>query len=249
MAPQEDKPVAVVFGATGSQGGSVLRALLESGKYSLRGATRNPESDKAKELASKGVDVIRVDQEKSEDVKKAFEGAYAAYVVTNPSFNPYHKPTEFEVGVDHAKLAKEAGVQHYIWSTLPNTEKISDGKYKMAHFTDKAKVDEVVKAQGFKYTTFVQANWYFDNINRFYAAIPQADGSVKFNMPYSLDTIHSGFDVDDIGPAVRTALEMYEYFAEYTPFPGQDTSTGQKASPRPLTSWEDWLRTKSGWAK
>lgn len=63
--------VIVVFGATGQQGGSVSRALLKKGGYKVRGVTRNPDSDAAKKLKEIGVDVVKADNWKPEEVKKA----------------------------------------------------------------------------------------------------------------------------------------------------------------------------------
>lgn len=235
---KKEKPVAVVFGATGAQGGTVVSSLLDSGKFAVRGGTRNPESPDAKELAAKGVHMVKLDQENSEDIQNAFKGAYAAFVVTSPSWVPGHKPDEFEVGCNIAKLAKEAGIQHYVWSTLPNCEKISNGKYNIPFFMNKTKVDDFVKSQGFKYTTFVQANWYFSNLNRFREVYEKADGTVRFNLPFGPDTVHSGFDVDDMGPAVRSALEKPdEYNGKYISF---------EAIKAPMKEWLDTFTKVTG---
>lgn len=82
------KPVFVVLGATGSQGGSVIDALLPEGKYTLRAVTRDPSSDKAKALAAKGVEVVKGDVNDPESLKKAFQGAWGVFSVTAVSTEP-----------------------------------------------------------------------------------------------------------------------------------------------------------------
>jgi len=130
------KKLIVVFGATGRQGGSVARALQASGEYDVRGVTRNVE--KAKEKIP-NIQWVKADQTKPEELKKAFEGAYGVFAVTN-FWDPESMGKEVEIGTNLAKSAKEANVQYYIWSTLPNAEEISGGKFHVPHFTDKEKV-------------------------------------------------------------------------------------------------------------
>jgi len=130
------KKLIVVFGATGHQGGSVVEALQATGEFNIRGVTRNVEKAKEK---NPEIEWVKADQTKPEELKKAFEGAYGAYVVTN-FWDKESMGRETEIGTNLAKIAKEANVQQYIWSTLPNVEEISGGKISVPHFTDKAKV-------------------------------------------------------------------------------------------------------------
>ena len=67
----------------GAQGGSVVNSLLATGHYRIRGLTRNPNSNKAKALAAKGVEVVKCDLAVKEDVKKALKDADIAWIVTN----------------------------------------------------------------------------------------------------------------------------------------------------------------------
>lgn len=79
------KKIVAVFGATGYQGGSVVQSLLadKSGAFAVRGITRNPASDKAKALADQGVEVVKADGFKLDEMTAAFAGAWAAFVNTN----------------------------------------------------------------------------------------------------------------------------------------------------------------------
>src|SRR5437660_10500792 len=132
-----NKNLIAVIGATGQQGGGVLRALQASGQFRVRALTRNP--DKHRELAE---EVVEADLDKPETLKAAFAGAHGVFLVTNFG----------EAGTDELKqataairAAKDAGVKHFVWSTLPDVEAISGGKFNVPHFTGKAKVDRVVK--------------------------------------------------------------------------------------------------------
>ena len=144
MSLNERKLIAVV-GATGQQGGGVVRALQASGQFKVRALTRNP--GKHRELAE---EVVEADLDRPETLKAAFQGAHGVFLVTN----------FWEQGTDELKqataavrTAKDAGVKHLIWSTLPNVEAINGGKLNVPHFTGKAKVDRIVKEAGFPYHT------------------------------------------------------------------------------------------------
>src|ERR1700758_3325727 len=120
-----NKKLIAIVGATGQQGGGVLRALKGSGQFKVRALTRNP--DKHRELAE---EVVEADLNRPETLKAAFEGAHGVFLVT--SF--------LEAGNDELKqataavhAAKDAGVKHFIWSTLPNVEAISGGNFHVPH--------------------------------------------------------------------------------------------------------------------
>ncbi|MEE9156868.1 MAG: NmrA family NAD(P)-binding protein, partial [Gammaproteobacteria bacterium] len=79
-----EKKIIAVVGATGAQGGGLVRAILSdaSGGFTARAITRNASSDKAKELAKLGAEVVAADVDDVESLKRAFNGAYGAYCVT-----------------------------------------------------------------------------------------------------------------------------------------------------------------------
>src|ERR1700704_4361394 len=170
-----DKKLIAVIGATGQQGGGVLRALQATGQFKVRGLTRNP--DKHRELAE---EVVEADLANPETLKAAFAGAHGVFLVTNFG----------EAGTDELKqataairAAKDAGVKHLIWSTLPNVEAISGGKFDVPHFTGKAKIDRIVQEAGFVNHTSVIAPFFYQNLVGFLAPQKQADGSVGWALP------------------------------------------------------------------
>src|SRR6266704_3586864 len=163
-----DKKLIAVIGATGHQGGGVLRALQTRGQFKVRALTRNP--DKHRELAE---EVVEADLDKPETLKAAFAGAHGVFLVTN--FQEAGSD-EFKQATAAIRAAKDAGVKHFIWSTLPNVKAISRGKFNVPHFTGKAKIDRVVKDGGFENYTFVIAPFYYHNLAGALAPQKQATG-------------------------------------------------------------------------
>jgi uncharacterized protein YbjT (DUF2867 family) len=198
-----------VLGATGSQGSSVVDALLASGEFKVRGITRDSKSEKAQALAKKGVEVVEGNVVEPASLKQALTGAYGFFAVTDAWNQEQAKKGEDVIGKSLVDVAKEAKVTHYIWSTLPNAEQESKGKYKnIPHFTNKEKVDEYIKKEGgFPYVTFVLAPFYFQNWGTFFQHKVNSDGSVSYNLPVKEDwhLIHG--DIDDIGAIVTNAFK------------------------------------------
>ena len=200
------KTIAVV-GATGVQGGSVVDALLSGSKVRVRALTRNPGSPAAVALAERGCEVARADLNDRASLERAFTDAYGVYLVTN-AWEP-DSPNEYEQGRRGVAAAKAAGVQHLVWSTLPNCHEISNGRFPVRHFTDKARVDASVEAAGFAFHTFVEAPMYFQNLTRpFMAPQPQPDGSKAWAFPMSVDAkcIHNG-DIRNLGLLVARIFD------------------------------------------
>jgi uncharacterized protein YbjT (DUF2867 family) len=196
------KLIAVV-GATGHQGGAVVRALPASGQFKVRALTRNPEKH-----PKLGDEVVLADFNRPETLKAAFAGAHGVFLVTNA----------WEAGADESKqaiaavnAAKQAGVQHLIWSTLPNVKTISSGKIDVPHFTAKAQVERAVSDAGFAYHTFVIAPFYYQNLQGAMAPQKQADGSLGWALPLDPErrVIHMG-DIAEIGRIVVGAFAQPE---------------------------------------
>src|SRR5207253_2910174 len=194
-----NKKLIAVIGATGQQGGGVVRALQAHGQFKVRALTRSP--DKNRELAE---EVVEADLSKPETLKAAFDGAHGVFLVTNFQ----------EAGADELKqataairAAKDAGVKHFVWSTLPDVEAISGGKFNVPHFTGKAKVDRVVKDVGFENYTFVIAPFYYQNLAGVLAPHKQADESMGWALPLdpTLRVIHMG-DINELGNIVVGAF-------------------------------------------
>ena len=198
MASSNQKLIAVI-GATGKQGGGVVRALQARGQFKVRALTRNP--GQHRRLAD---EVVEADLNRPETLKAAFKGAYGVFLVTN----------FWEQGTDELKqataavrAAKDAGVKHFIWSTLPDVEAISGGKFHVPHFTGKAKIDRIVKEAGFAHHTFVIPPFYYQNLVGILGPQKQADGSVGWALPLdpTVRCIHMG-NITEFGDVVAGAF-------------------------------------------
>jgi uncharacterized protein YbjT (DUF2867 family) len=194
----KSQKLIAVIGATGQQGGAVVQALKASGEFKVRALTRDPAKN-----AKLAEEVVLADFNRPETLKAAFAGAYGAFIVTNAW---EAGPTEFDQARAAVKAAKEAGVQHLIWSTLPNVEAISHGKISVPHFTTKAKVEQLVRDAGFVYHTFVIAPFYYQNLTGAMAPKSQ-DGKAGWALPIDPEkrVFHMG-DISEIGRIVAGAF-------------------------------------------
>ncbi len=210
-----NKKLIAVIGATGQQGGGVVRALQASSQFKVRALTRNP--DKHRELAE---EVVEADLNRPETLKAAFEGAYGVFLVTNFRESGTDEPKQATAAV---RAAKDAGVQHFVWSTLPNVEAISGGKFDVPHFTGKAKIDRIVKEAGFPHHTFVIPPGYYQDFVGFLAPQKQADGSMGWALPLDPDVrcLHMG-DIRELGDIVAGAFAHPDEagHGEYLPLVG-----------------------------
>ena len=204
------KPIIAVVGGTGSQGGGVVDALLARDQFSVRVLTRNVESEGARKLAGRGVELVVADLNEPSTLEAAFEGAHGAFLVTN-FWDPATGAEEGRQAAAALEAAKAAGVKHLVWSTLPNSKRHSKGELAVHHFTNKALVDELVKGAGFERHTFVEAPMYFQNLNTMMGPQPIGEGATGWAVPMdpSRQVIHAG-DVSDVGKVVARVFENPE---------------------------------------
>ena len=210
-----DKKIIAVMGATGAQGGGLVRAILDdkTGGFAARAVTRDPNSDKAKALADAGAEVVAGNIDNVKSLTKAFEGAYGAFCVT---FYWEHMKPDLELthARNMAQAAKEAGVRHVIWSTLEDTRQsipLSDnrmptlmGKYKVPHFDAKGEADAIFTELGVP-TTFLVASFYWEN---FIQSGPKKgpDGKLAITLPMGTKKL-AGIASEDIG---KVAYGIFE---------------------------------------
>src|SRR6266853_1804389 len=210
-----NKKVIAVVGATGQQGGAVVRALQAGKQFKVRALPRNPA--KHRELAD---EVVEADLNRPETLASAFNGAYGVFLVTN--FQE-HGTDELKQATVAVRAAEDAGVKHFVWSTLPDVEAISGGNFNVPHFTGKAKVDRIVKEAGFANHTFVIAPFYYQNLVGALAPQKQADGSLGWALPLDPDVrcIHMG-DITELGDIVAGAFTRPDQAGngEYLPLVG-----------------------------
>ena len=204
----EKKTIAVV-GATGGQGGGLVRAILgdPSGGFAVRAVTRDAGSDKARQIAGLGAEVVAANVDDVESLKRAFRGAHGAYCVTFfwDHFSPEKEQAQAEA---MAQAAKETGVAHVVWSTLEDTRRwvpmgddrmpTLQGKYKVPHFDAKGESDHFFSDRGVP-TTFLLTSFYWDNLVHFGMGPKRGpDGKLGFVLPMA-DKKLPGIAVEDIG--------------------------------------------------
>ncbi|KAJ7785222.1 NAD(P)-binding protein [Mycena maculata] len=212
ITQETSAPLVAVVGATGNQGGSVIKALAESDKpYRIRAFTRDAAKPAAQALAKLGVDIVVVSfvVENKDEVYKAFVGADFAFLVTN-FWEHLNVEKETEEGKLLVDAAKAGGVSRIVWSGLPSIIKTSAGKYThVYHFEGKAVVTEYGRQSGVPFVD-VQAGWYGTNfLNTPGMIMKHEDGSFVILWPIQPTTLVPFIDaVRDYGLFVRYALEL-----------------------------------------
>lgn len=195
------KPIIVVVGATGAQGGSVLRFLAKDGKYHIRGITRDPNSAKAQKLKSEypEVELVKASLDDETSLRTALEGAYGVFGVTNFWEPGTGYDGEVRQGKALVDAAKSAGVKHFIWSTLDN------GNPQVPHFMSKWEVDEYLKASGLSRTSFY-TGFYIENILTIMAPKKIGEDTYLIPLPALPDAPNMAYPVNDTGAWVTAAF-------------------------------------------
>lgn len=217
-----EKKIIAVVGATGAQGGGLVRAIQSdpSGGFAARALTRDVDSAKARELAALGAEVVAADVDDVESLKRAFAGAHGAYCVTFfwAHFSPEQEQAQARA---MALAAQHAGLQHVIWSTLEDTRQwvsLDDdrmptllGRYKVPHFDAKGEANRIFTDLGLP-VTFLLTSFYWDNFIYFgMGPKPGPDGALAITLPMG-DKKLPGIAAEDIG---RCAYGLFKRGAEF----------------------------------
>lgn len=217
-----EKKVIAVTGATGAQGGGLVRAILADpdGGFAVRALTRDANSDSAKQLAAAGAEVVAADLDDEASIERAFTGAYGAFCVT--FFWAHFSPAkELAQAGAMARAARNAGLKHVIWSTLEDSRRwvpVSDDrmptlmeKYKVPHFDAKGEADQIFRDLGLP-VTFLLTSFYWDNFI-YFGSGPQKgpDGKYALTLPMG-DKKLPGIAAEDIG---RCAYGIFQREREF----------------------------------
>lgn len=204
-----DKKIIAVIGATGAQGGGLVRAIAADrhGPFIARAITRDPDSDKAQALVRRGVEVVAGNTDDESSLVRAFAGAYGAFCVTN-YWEHFSAEREGAQAAAMARASRAAGVQHVIWSTLEDTRlrvPLTDGRlptlqgtYNVPHFDSKGQVDDVFAIEAAP-TTFLLAAFYWENFIHFGMGPRKGDdGKLVLALPLGGAKL-PGIATEDIG--------------------------------------------------
>ena len=212
--------IIAVIGATGAQGGGVARAILDdpAGRFLCRAITRDPSKPQARELASRGAEVVKGDLDDAASLEQAFAGAHGAFCVTN--FWEHLSGAKEKAQAKHmADAARAARVKHVIWSTLEDTRKLMapddtrmpmlQQKYRVPHFDAKAEADAFFADLP---VTYLVTSFYWDNIYAFGLAPKKgADNTYAWVMPMG-DKRLAGIAAEDIG---KVAYAIFKAGSKY----------------------------------
>ena len=188
------KLTVVVTGATGKQGGAVVKALIERG-HAVRAVTRNTDSAKAQELAQAGVTLVRASLEDTAALTKALDGATSLFAMTTP----FEGGTEAETrqGISAADAAKAAGV-HLVFTSVANADRDTG----VPHFDSKFEVEKHIAKIGVR-ATILAPVFFMENL---FFGIEQLRKSI-YAMPLPPSRRLAQIAVDDIGAVAARVLE------------------------------------------
>ncbi|MEV6442967.1 NmrA/HSCARG family protein [Amycolatopsis sp. NPDC051716] len=235
-----DKKIIAVLGSTGAQGGGLVRAILDApdGPFAARAVTRNADSAKARALAERGAEVVEATLDDEESLRKAFEGAHGAYVVTN-FWESMSADVELAQAANAARAAKAAGVAHVVWSTLEDTREVipvSAGRapvlqdrYTVPHFDVKAEADAFFRDSGVP-TTYLRSTFYWEGFTQGTGPRRGEDGRLVLTLPMGESRL-AGIAAEDIG---RTAYGVFaagdRYVGETVSIAGEHLTGAQYAA-------------------
>ncbi|KAJ5369758.1 NmrA family transcriptional regulator [Penicillium cataractarum] len=201
-----------VFGATGQQGGSVIRTILSdeslSKEFKIRGITRDTSKLEAQALVKQGVELVSADMTSKDSLVNAIQGSHSVFLVTTPAWGVAGSTAELDHGRNVADVAKQTGVQHLIFSSLLDVTKETSGRLKnVHHFDQKAHVEEYIRSTGVP-ATFVLPGYFMNNYTLYGMLRKGEDGVYNLAYPVGEDAKFPLVDiVDDMGKYVAAALK------------------------------------------
>lgn len=192
-----EERTVLVTGATGRQGGAVIRRMLPK-EWKLRALTRNPDGHAAKALARQGVEVVQGDLEDPASVARAAQGVYGVYSVQD--FWAVGAKREVQQGKNVADAAKKAGIKHFVYSSVGGAERNTG----IPHWESKWEIEKYIRSLGLPATVIRPAafmeTYYIDQVEIGILKGKLAD-PIRGDKPYQ--TIAT----DDIGAFVALAFE------------------------------------------
>lgn len=222
----DSKPLVTIVGATSKQGRSVVESLSRSGRYRVRGLTRNADSPAARELAAKGAELLALPpRAERTQLIDAFRGSSGAFLMTPPMMPG---TGEAEVGKQLADAAVEAGVRHLVFTGLENVDEISNGKHYAPHFTDKAQVEQHIRSLPV-ICTFVYLAYFYTNLIEYYSPRMMGDTLVfPIYLPHD-------FRAPFVDPLTATGPAVLEIFGNPESYAGRSLPViGELITPREM---------------
>ena len=149
----------LVTGATGAQGGTLIPLLLER-EFSVRALTRNPDKPSARALAARGVEVVAGDLDDTASLHAACRGCYGVFAVQNFWEKGVGYEREIAQGKRLADAAHEAGVQHFLQTSVAGCDNAGD----VLHFHSKWEIEKHIRGLGLP-CTFLREVFFMENFS------------------------------------------------------------------------------------
>jgi uncharacterized protein YbjT (DUF2867 family) len=217
-----EKKIIAIVGATGAQGGGLARAILNdpNSEYTVRAITRKVDSDKAKELAAMGAEVVYGDIDDLESTISAFKGAWGAFCITN-FWEHFSAEREISQAANMAEAAKVTDVKHVIWSSLEDTRKllattdprmpVLHEKYNVPHFDGKGEADGEFTRRKLPVTIFL-TSFYWDNFI-YFGLGPTKGPDGKYSITFPMGSARlPGIAAEDIGACAYSVFKRSDEF-------------------------------------
>ncbi|WP_199615310.1 NmrA/HSCARG family protein [Paenibacillus alkalitolerans] len=201
------KKIILVTGATGQQGGATIRNLLEKGNWSIRALTRDPNKPSAETLRRDGVEVFKGDHNNPDSLLEAMQGVYGVFSVQPTEFSPnmssdFGYEDEVRFGKNVANAAKNAGVQHFVYSSVSGADRLIGGRN-----YSKWEIEEYIRSLDLP-LTILRPAWFMDNFSDplFGLQTGKLSTAIKSNIKLQL------IAVEDIGAFSALAFENPERY-------------------------------------
>lgn len=201
MTDPLSEKIVLVTGATGKQGGAVAKHLLQSSHFRLRVLVRDPNKPAAKALGEEGAKIVAGDLDDRASLERALDGVYGVY-----SVQVYRDGKNGESAIDNeirqgkmlADVAKAAGVQHFVYSSVGSAHRHTE----IPHFESKWQIEEYIRALKLPYTivrpVFLMENWESNRSSIFKGTLSQ---------PLDPDKPLQQVTVDDVGAFAALAFQ------------------------------------------
>src|ERR1051325_11457568 len=190
----------LVTGATGQQGGSLTRLLLQK-KYKLYALTRNTQSSAAQDLRNRGANIVKGDLDDSDSLKRVVKNVESVFLMGTP----FEDGTEGEIrrGKLMADIAKESNIEHLVYSSVANADKNTG----IPHFESKYKVEQHIKNLGIPHT-IIGPTFFMENL------LGPGLEQGQLALPLSLSTILQQSALKNIAEFSALVLERRKPFLE-----------------------------------
>jgi uncharacterized protein YbjT (DUF2867 family) len=220
------RPTILVTGATGGQGGSVTRALLQTGRFNVRCLTRSAGSDKARALGQAGAKIVEGDLDDVESLLSAMQGCDGVFGLTN-FWEHFEK--EYQQGKNLIDAVHASGIGHFVYSGLRAYCELSNGQFPVPHCDIKAALENYTRSLQVP-ATFIHIAFYYENFFSFFPPQKREDGIYYFGFPQG-DTRLAMASVEDIGPITAQVFSHPAiYLGRTVGVVGEDRSCKEYAS-------------------